>query len=93
MASIGSDAFVPVATVSLKIILVNIVLAVFNALPIPPLDGSRIVYAFLSERGRVIYEHIERYSLVLVIAFTFFGWQYVVPVVAKLFTLCTGVSL
>lgn len=37
---------------------INIILAVFNLLPIPPLDGSKIIFLFLSEEARVQFERI-----------------------------------
>lgn len=42
-------------------IYVNISLAVFNLLPIPPLDGSRIVAAFLSDKAMMAYYRYQRY--------------------------------
>lgn len=46
---------------------INVVLAVFNLLPIPPLDGSKIVQAFLpSSMQRVVWQ-LERYGFLLVI--------------------------
>lgn len=37
---------------------INIILAVFNLLPIPPLDGSKIIYLFVSEETRYTLERI-----------------------------------
>lgn len=37
---------------------INIILAVFNLLPIPPLDGSKIIFLFLSEEARAQFERI-----------------------------------
>lgn len=37
---------------------INIILAVFNLLPIPPLDGSKIIFLFLSEESRIQFERI-----------------------------------
>ena len=36
----------------------NLILAVFNLLPIPPLDGSKILYLFVSEKTRIILDQI-----------------------------------
>jgi len=57
---------------------INLVLAIFNLIPLPPLDGSRMVGAFLSYRQLVRYEIIGQYSffIFLVLIFTPF-WSYV----------------
>lgn len=41
---------------------INISLAIFNLLPIPPLDGFRILRAFLPDSIRYHWENLERYS-------------------------------
>lgn len=48
---------------------VNLVLAAFNMLPIPPLDGGRIVTALLPWRLALPYARLERYGLLIVIGF------------------------
>jgi Zn-dependent protease len=49
----------------------NILLGIFNLLPIPPLDGSRVVSYLLPESLRRSYNALERMGLLLVIAFVF----------------------
>ena len=57
--------------------LVNISLAVFNLLPIPPLDGHKIVRAFLPESIRHHWENLERYGMwILVLMFLPFSPLY-----------------
>ncbi|MCX8082645.1 MAG: site-2 protease family protein [bacterium] len=53
--------------------LINFVLAFFNLIPIPPLDGSRILSVFLPGRIRYRYEQMERYGIIIVMIFVFAG--------------------
>jgi Zn-dependent protease len=45
---------------------INIILALFNLIPVPPLDGSKVLWGILPDRSRVM-ETIERYSFILFI--------------------------
>lgn len=72
------------------IIITNISLAVFNLMPFPPLDGSKIFGSLLPYNQRHIMESLERYSFVLILIFVFVLWQFVAPVIPFLFRLLTG---
>lgn len=50
---------------------INLVLAFFNLIPIPPLDGSRVVQRFLSGRALEVYNSIEPYGFVIVLLLIF----------------------
>jgi Zn-dependent protease len=53
-------------------IFVNVLLAVFNLVPIPPLDGSRVVQYFLSGHALVAYRRLERFGLLLIVVLILF---------------------
>lgn len=55
----------------LVIIFINILLAVFNLLPIPPLDGSKILQAILPESKQEVVERIERQGPILLLVLIF----------------------
>lgn len=53
---------------------VNIVLGLLNLVPIPPLDGSRILGAFLPRRAYERWMALDQYGMIIVIAFVVFLW-------------------
>ena len=53
--------------------LLNIVLAVFNLFPIPPLDGSRIVSVLLPQELAMRFDALEQYGFIIVIVLIGFG--------------------
>ncbi len=52
-------------TVIFKMISINMGLATFNLIPIPPLDGSRILAAFLPYKYKEHYYWLERYGMII----------------------------
>jgi len=50
-------------------VLINVILAVFNLLPIPPLDGSWILSRFLPVEMRIRYENLRRYGMMMIFGF------------------------
>lgn len=50
---------------------VNVALAVFNMLPIPPLDGSRLLPLVLSAEGRRMYAQVSQYGFLILFALIF----------------------
>ncbi len=72
------------------IVLINILLAVFNLVPLPPLDGSKVLFAVLSERFYEVRLWLERYGFTLLLLFVFFGFHLIAPVIAALYALLVG---
>lgn len=74
------------------IVYVNIVLAVFNLLPIPPLDGSKILYALLPSSAYKIRDLLERYGLFILIFFIFFAFELIRPIIWWIYQIMVGGS-
>ncbi len=53
-------------------VLYNIAFAIFNMLPIPPFDGSRIIDSFLPQKAYVIYHEYEQYIQIIIVAILLF---------------------
>ena len=54
----SDSALAPVAVLLYELMLINIVLAVFNLIPVPPLDGSHVLRHFLPDSARMVYDRI-----------------------------------
>lgn len=80
------------AVIAILVCSVNLVLGLFNLIPIPPLDGSKILAAFLSERGKIFLYQAERYGFVILIILISFGFfNFISPLVEWLSDLLIGV--
>ncbi len=77
----------------MTIVILNIVLAVFNLIPIPPLDGSKILFSALPYRLRYIEDFLNRYQLVLVLAVLLFASPIIMWPVSFIFQIITGLAL
>jgi len=72
------------------IVFLNILLAVFNLVPIPPLDGSKLLFAFLPaswDKARIF---LEQYGTFILLFFIFFAFQWIIPLVFFLLELIVG---
>ena len=78
--------------ISTYIVVTNIALAIFNLVPIPPLDGSKILFSLLPPKLSYVRGFIERYSIFMVLVLIIFVWPLVEPIIPFLFQVITGVS-
>ena len=75
------------------IVLVNLALGIFNLIPIPPLDGSKILFSFLPFSFYGLISFLERYSFILLLVFIVFFSDSLYPILAYLFHLITGLAI
>ena len=52
---------------------INIILAAFNLIPIPPLDGSKILMGFLPDHIRQVFQRMEPYGFFIIIILLYLG--------------------
>ena len=79
-------------TIASTIALLNLGLAFFNLMPIPPLDGSKVLFAVLPYRWQALAGLLEQYGFFLLLLFIFFFSQWLAPLIFLVFRLITGVA-
>jgi len=72
----------------------NLLLAIFNLIPVPPLDGSKILINFLPERARYKMLSIEKYGMFIILFLLMFGFFKLlfIPILYSL-SLLTGIVI
>ena len=91
--SLNSVMSVDFVSIISSIVLINLGLAIFNLIPIPPLDGSKILFSLLPNSFYFVISFLEQYSLVLILIFIVFFANYLYPILAYLYYLITSLSL
>ncbi len=77
-------------SIAAAISLLNLVLALFNLVPIPPLDGSKVLFALLPYKWHHVEAAFERYGFIILLVFIFFFAQLLVPIIDFFFRLIAG---
>lgn len=87
LAVIGALVFMVTGTSGLLhdfafiFVVVNVGIMVFNLIPFPPLDGSRVLYAFAPEPLRRVMEQIESFGFVAILVFIFLLFSFIAPLI------------
>ena len=63
----SDSAWAPVAMLLYVLMIINIWLAVFNLIPVPPLDGSHVLRHFLPDSARMVYDRIGIFALLALV--------------------------
>ena len=75
------------------IVILNLVLGIFNLIPVPPLDGSKVLFSLLPYKYDHIREVLERHRLVAILLAILFAPNIIVPILRAMFSLITGLAL
>jgi Zn-dependent protease len=90
--SLGFKTFELVSQIFQGAIYINIFLAIFNFIPIPPLDGSKIVASFLPDEAMFRYLSFGRFGFIIIFLFLFLGgrifWNFISPVFNIIYNGC-----
>jgi Zn-dependent protease len=82
----------PFFAIAGSIALINLFLAIFNLIPMPPLDGSKLLFALLPPRAYKVQEFLERYAFPMLFLFIVFFSGILFPIASFMFYLITGAS-
>lgn len=72
------------------IVYINLILMIFNLVPIPPLDGSKVLMPFLPYNWQLKLSALEPYGMFIVFAFIMVGFSLIMPLVSVLYRLIVG---
>jgi Zn-dependent protease len=72
---LSSSILVPIAMMMIYSVNLNVLLMLFNLIPIPPLDGGRVLVGLLPEQQATLVSRIEPYGMLIIIALIFFDPQ------------------
>ncbi|MDD5622054.1 MAG: site-2 protease family protein [Actinomycetota bacterium] len=90
--TLGYKTFDLVSEIFRNTIYINIFLAIFNFIPIPPLDGSKILASFLPGEAMFRFLNLGRFGIIFIFIFLFLGgrifWTVISPVFKFIYDIC-----
>lgn len=91
---LGDNYTQPMALMGAAGIYINAVLMALNLLPLPPLDGGRVMVSLLPNRYAYRFAQLEPYGFYILLALMFVGWLSIIlsPILAVMLMLSSAVS-
>lgn len=83
----------PFIEMSIYIVMINLGLAIFNLIPLPPLDGSKILFYFLKDQFCKLRIVLESYAPIFILIVVFALWKIISPLVLIMFGIITGINI
>jgi Zn-dependent protease len=74
LSQMSGSFFASIFVMALFVSFINLVLMIFNLIPIPPLDGSKILYTFLPAEWKMKFYNLERYGFIIILVLLMFGF-------------------
>jgi Zn-dependent protease len=87
---VDAGLLTPLALIFYDLMLINVVLGIFNLIPVPPLDGSHVLRHFLGDSARVIYDRMGMIGLMVLV---FFGGRFLGALITPVIHLVNGILL
>jgi Zn-dependent protease len=86
-----TSSFISLLPYLMFIVWINLILGIFNLMPIPPLDGSKILFYFFPSRELEMI--LSQYGIIILLFFIMFAGSIILPLVMIFFSLFTGIPL
>jgi Zn-dependent protease len=90
--TLDMDLPAPFYVITSSIVITNIALALFNLVPIPPLDGSKILFSLLPASMYSFVSILEQYSFLILLVFVFYFSEFLYPLLIFLYNHLTGIA-
>jgi len=74
------------------VVYINLLLFIFNLVPIPPLDGSKVILPFLPYNWQVNIMKLENYGLIFVLFFVMIGFEIIMPLINLMYKVIVGAN-
>ncbi len=89
----GPGVIAPFYQITSIIVITNLVLAFFNLIPIPPLDGSKVLFSLLPARFLNFKIFLSRWGFFILVFFIVFVWKLISPFIFDIFSFLTGLAM